>query len=228
MENNIVSPQIATLLQQSSARHDHLCPRQVLGVRIGLAGLDALGLSAPVSKKSALVIIETDGCFADGIEIATGATLGHRTLRVNDLGKIAATFVDVNTRQAVRISPALDARRRALCYAPDEPRHYFAQLLAYQIMPPEDLLQTRQVILDPPLEVLLSRPGVRLDCAICGEEIINERQVIVEGVVLCRTCANQGYYTTAETYAWQDGLTGLGGSARSVRPSKTHLAYSGS
>ena len=49
MENNIVSPRIATLLQQSSARHDHLCPRQVLGVRIGLAGLDALGLSAPVS-----------------------------------------------------------------------------------------------------------------------------------------------------------------------------------
>ena len=194
MKNNPISPNITDLLRLSSARHDHLCPRQVLGVRIGLAGLAALGLSAPVRKTSALVIVETDGCFADGIEVASGATVGHRTLRVNDLGKIAATFVDVNTGQAIRIAPALDARERALQYAPAEPRHYFAQLQAYQTLPNEQLLQFRQVILDPPVEVLLSRPAVRVNCAMCGEEIINERQVCVEGQVLCRTCAGQGYY----------------------------------
>jgi formylmethanofuran dehydrogenase subunit E len=201
MKNNPISPHITDLLRLSSARHDHLCPRQVLGVRIGLAGLAALGLSAPVRKTSALVIVETDGCFADGIEVASGATVGHRTLRVNDLGKIAATFVDVNTGQAIRIAPALDARQRALQYAPAEPRHYFAQLQAYQTLPNEQLLQFRQVILDPPVEVLLSRPAVRVNCAMCGEEIINERQVLVDGRPLCGACAHHGYYSLVEQYA---------------------------
>lgn len=200
---NIVSPHIANLLARSSARHDHLCPRQVLGVRIGLAGLDALGLSAPVCKQTALVILETDGCFADGVEVASGATVGHRTLRVNDLGKIAATFVDVVSGRAVRIAPAPDVRARVLSYAPHEPRHYFAQLAAYQVMPDNELLQFREVVLDPPIEVLLSKPGVRVSCALCGEEIINEREVLVHGDALCQTCAGQGYYRIEETVITQ-------------------------
>lgn len=185
---------IETLLEACAARHDHLCPRQVLGVRIGLAGLAALGLAAPLSKKTGLVIIETDGCFADGIEGASGATVGHRTLRVNDLGKIAATFVDVRGGRAVRVWPAPDCRALALLHAPHEPRHYFAQLESYRAMPDEDLLRIQTVVLDPPLEALLSRPGLRVNCSACGEEIINQREVLVDGAVLCRTCAGQGYY----------------------------------
>lgn len=43
--------------------------------------------------------------LADGIEIASGATIGHRTLRVHDLGKIGATFAHVKTARAIRLSP---------------------------------------------------------------------------------------------------------------------------
>ena len=189
-----MSPSLSDLLKISSARHDHLCPRQVLGARIGLAGLAALGLDAPVDKNTALVIVESDGCFADGIEVATGATVGHRTLRVNNFGKMAATFAEVKTGRAVRISPALDVRERALIYAPHEPRHYFAQLEGYQIMPYEELLRIQEVELHPTLEELMSKPIVRVNCDYCGEEIINEREVVADGAVLCRTCANDGYY----------------------------------
>ena len=192
--DNILSPQISRLLEQSSARHDHLCPRQVLGVRMGLAGLAALGLAAPVCKTTALVIIETDGCFADGIEVATGATVGHRTLRIEDIGKLAATFADVRSGRAVRISPVADARQRAGGYVPDEARHYFAQLQGYQIMPDRELFRYQDVVLDPPIDVLVSKPAVRVNCSICGEEIINERQLLVDGSLLCHTCAGQGYY----------------------------------
>jgi len=193
MENLLCSP-ISDLLQRSCARHDHLCPRQVLGVRIGLAGLSVLGLTAPVDKGSALVISETDGCFADGLEVASGATIGHRTLRVNDLGKIAATFVDVRTGRAVRFAPAVDARQRAWQYASHEPRHYFAQLQAYQEMPDDELLCFRDVLLDPSLDALLSRPALRVICSICGEDVINGRHLIVDALPLCGTCAGQGYY----------------------------------
>lgn len=169
----------------------------MLGVRIGLAGLAALGLKSPINKSTVLVIIESDGCFADGIEVATGATIGHRTLRVNDFGKMAATFADVKTGHAIRISPALNIRERALNYAPDEPRRYFAQLQGYQVMPDAELLRVQEVALNPTLEELISKPIVRVNCEYCGEEIINEREVVVNGTVLCRTCANDGYYLSS-------------------------------
>ncbi len=192
-------PDITELLTQSSRRHSHLCPRQVLGVRIGLTGMAALDLPSPRRNKRLLVILETDGCFADGIEAATGCTVGHRTLRVEDYGKIAATFVDVRTEQAVRIIPRLDVRRRAAVYAPGETRRYFAQLAGYQVMPDDELLAIQPVQLTRPAAEIVSRPGVRVDCAVCGEEIVNEREVLVEGRVLCRACAYGGYYATALT-----------------------------
>jgi len=185
---------LSEILQKSSARHDHLCPRQVLGARIGLAGLSALGMEAPICKSTALIIIESDGCFADGVEVATGATVGHRTLHVNDFGKIAATFADVKTGRAVRVSPVLDARERVWFYAPHEPRHYFAQLHGYQIMPEAELLRCQEVVLNPSLEELISKPALRAMCDYCGEEIINEREIVLDGITLCRTCANEGYY----------------------------------
>jgi formylmethanofuran dehydrogenase subunit E len=44
-----------------------------------------------------LTILETDGCAADGVSAATGCWVGRRTLRVEDFGKVAATFVDTQT-----------------------------------------------------------------------------------------------------------------------------------
>jgi formylmethanofuran dehydrogenase subunit E len=185
------------VLKISAARHSHLCPRQVLGARIGLTGVSALGMEIPINDKRLLVILETDGCFADGVEAATGCTIGHRTLRVEDYGKVAATFVDVKTGQAVRIAPALDVRQRAYAYAPDEKRHYFAQLAAYQVMPERELLSIQEVYLNTPVEALVSRPGVRVNCELCGVEIINEREVNRDGMTLCRSCAGAAYYQPA-------------------------------
>ena len=189
-----VSTFLSVLLKESSARHDHLCPRQVLGVRMGLAGLAAIGLEAPMPRKAALIIIETDGCFADGIEIATGAVVGHRTLRLADEGKIAATFTNLKTKTSIRLAPHLDIRQRALTYAPNVKTKYYAQLKGYQLMPESELFSFQEVTLNPSPEAIISRPGVRTKCGNCGEEIINERQVFINGETLCKTCAGSSYY----------------------------------
>ena len=189
---------LTRLLEVSSARHTHLCPRQVLGARIGLAGASALGLDIPRRDKRLLVILETDGCFADGIEAATGCTVGHRTLRIEDYGKIAATFVDVETERTLRIAPQPDLRHRAFSYADGESRHYFAQLQAYQSMPDDELLTIQPIILTTPVQEIVSRAGVRVNCDACGEEIINEREVILHGRVLCRACGWGSYYASVE------------------------------
>lgn len=189
---------LQTILAQSSERHKHLCPRQVLGARIGLAGTAALGLEVPRRDKRLLTIVETDGCFADGVEVATGCTMGHRTLRLADYGKIGAVFVDVKTETAVRIFPQLDVRQKARLYAPEEKKHYFAQLVGYQRMPDDELLHIRAVRLTTSVQKIVSRAGVRVNCAACGEEIINEREVMVEKRPLCRACAELAYYAEEE------------------------------
>lgn len=185
---------LSQLLEKSSQHHNHLCPRQILGVRIGLAGMKALGLEANQGTKRLLVILETDGCFTDGITAATNCTVGHRTLRVEDYGKVAATFVDTQTGRVVRVAPTLDIREQACACCPDESRHYFAQMQAYQIMPDEQMMTITDVKLMTPVEQIVSRPGVRVDCTSCGEEIMNEREVIVDGQPLCRACAGASYY----------------------------------
>jgi len=182
------------ILARTSARHQHLCPRQILGARIGMAGGAALGLPLPRTDKRLLVILETDGCFADGVEVATGCTVGHRTLRVVDYGKIAATLIDTKTEEAIRLAPQLDVREKADLYAPHEPRRYFAQLHAYQIMPDSELLTIQAVTLTTPVKALISRAGLRVNCATCGEEIINERELLCEGRPLCQSCAGNRYY----------------------------------
>jgi formylmethanofuran dehydrogenase subunit E len=194
-ENN----QIHGLLSQLAARR-RLCPRQVLGVRIGLAGPAALGLETPRQDKRLLVIAETDGCFLDGLEAASGTSPKRRTMRIVDYGKVAASFIDVKTRITVRVSPRLDIRQRAHLYAPDEKRRYYAMLQAYQTMPEEELLEIQEVELDPPVEVLIGRAGLRTACDLCGEEIINQRQVEREGLSLCRACAGDAYYRTASSF----------------------------
>ncbi len=183
-----------TLLQKSATDHSHLCPRQVLGVRMGLAGLAAVGVKAPVTPRTALVIIETAGCFADGIRVATGATVGHRTLRVEDTGKIAATFTCLDGEASVRLAPNSNIRTLALEYASQEKRNYFAQLKGYQLMPDDELFSFQRVDLVIPAGQIMSRQSARATCSKCGEEIINEREVVLEGKTLCRTCAFGGYY----------------------------------
>ena len=190
----MLSPDLQAILAASSARHNHLCPRQILGARIGIAGATALGLDLPRTDKRLLIFVETDGCFADGVEVATGCAMGHRTLRLEDYGKIAAVFVDVASERAVRVAPRLDVRERAYAYAPGERRHYFAQLQGYQAMPDDELLTIRPVALATPVAAIVSRPIVRANCAQCGEEIINEREIGRNGETLCRNCAGPGYY----------------------------------
>jgi formylmethanofuran dehydrogenase subunit E len=189
-----VAPDLQAILEESAARHDHLCPRQVLGARIGLAGMAVLGIQTSKIDKRTLIIAETDGCFIDGLEAATGASVGHRTLRIEDYGKVGATFIDVRSGRAVRVAPLANIRRRAASCVQGARSRYHAQLEAYQHMHDGEMFSLSEVSLTTPVQTLISRPGVRVTCNQCGEEIINEREATRDGMILCRACAGSAYY----------------------------------
>lgn len=188
----------ASLLQRSAALHDHLCPRQVLGVRIGQYAAALLALDLPQRDKRLFTFVETDGCFADGVAVATGCWLGRRTLRLCDYGKVAATFVDTERERAIRIWPAPTARTRAAYYAPNAESHWHAQLAGYRVMPAAELLCAQAVTLTLSLAAIISQPGKRTICTMCGEEILNAREVAGAAGPVCRGCAGEEYYIRAE------------------------------
>ena len=183
------------LLEKTSALHNHLCPRQVLGVRMGMLASELLSMDLPQTNKRLITFVETDGCFADGIAVATGCWLGHRTIRLMDYGKIAATFVDTKSDRAFRVSVHPDSRANAKEAEPDARSRWHGQLEAYKAMPLEKLLVWQPVTMNLSMDALISRPVVRVNCARCGEEIVNEREIIIDGEPVCRACAGDAYYS---------------------------------
>jgi formylmethanofuran dehydrogenase subunit E len=79
------------------ALHGHKCPAMPLGLRAGLAAMEALGVQhAPDGQLSALVEIDRNHCstcFADGVQVATGCTFGKGNIRSLGYGKFALTLI---------------------------------------------------------------------------------------------------------------------------------------
>lgn len=170
----------------------------MLGVRIGLLAGRLLEIPLPQPERRLLAIAETDGCFVDGLSAATGCYVGRRTLRIEDYGKTAVTFVDTLTEKAIRIAPNNNVREFAWDYAPSARNKWEAQLIGYRYIPDELLFHWQQVELKIPLKQIIGQAGKRITCEICGEEIINQREVIHEGTILCKSCAGEAYFRYAE------------------------------
>lgn len=88
--------------------HGHKCPAMPMGIRAGLAALDALGVTRAQDKE---LVVEAEtgegqaaGCFVDGIMVATGATYGKSNIKKLRYGKMAFTLIDTATGRAVRVS----------------------------------------------------------------------------------------------------------------------------
>ena len=177
------------LLKESSASHGHQCAGQVLGVRLAMAGCREVGIDEPKGCKKLVVLVEIDRCATDAIQAVTGCSLGKRTLKFLDYGKMAATFVNTETQHAVRVLAKDDARELARLYAPGAATPGEAQKQAYAAMPEELLFSIQPARIDIPEENMPGFRGVRVNCASCGEGINLRREVRVGGRTLCIPCA---------------------------------------
>ena len=182
-------------LAQAAQSHGHMCPGQVLGVRMAMLGLSTLGIDDPIKhRKRLLTFVEIDRCATDAVSLVTGCRLGKRSLKYLDYGKVAATFVDLESRQAVRIVARDDARQKAKAMAGDFSDPYQQQLEAYKVMSDDELFTRQRVRVKLRPEDLPGRPRSRVPCDRCGEGINDGRESSVNGQTLCRNCAGESYY----------------------------------
>lgn len=197
------------LLAESEALHGHVCPGQVLGVRMALLGCRELGIEDSRKETKRLVVyVEIDRCAADAIQVVTGCKLGKRTMKHVDYGKLAATFIDLSTGKAVRIAARAEARAKATLWGSLEGTKYETEVAAYKAMADEELFHIESVAVQIPVEDLPGPPKSRVMCEECGEEVNDCREVMVAGKVLCRACAWGGYYQRYGTPEKEHALPG--------------------
>jgi formylmethanofuran dehydrogenase subunit E len=184
------------LLAESVKIHGHLCPGQVLGVKMSILGLSNIGIEDARGKdrKSLIVFVEMDRCATDALQSVTGSSLGHRTMKFMDYGKMAATFLNLRTGKAVRVVAREEAREKAKELFPEIENQYAGQIEAYKVMTDEDLFVTMEVMVKVRPEDMPGRPLGRIICEACGEYVQDMREVYQDGRKLCRACAYGGYY----------------------------------
>lgn len=185
------------LLEECGRLHGHLCAGQLLGVRMALLGCRLVGLTDPrgADRKKVIVWVEIDRCMADAVGAVTGVRLGRRSLKYFDYGKVAATFLNTETGEAVRVVALDESRALADERYPQIESKKERQFRAYREASEAELFRVERVSvkygeLDAP-----GRPRTRVTCAECGEGINDGRESKgAGGVLLCQPCARGGYY----------------------------------
>lgn len=93
--------------------HGHKCPAMPMGLRVGAAAMNRLGVErARDGQLLALVELGDEHCatcFADGVQMITGCTFGKGNIKKLHYGKWGVTLVDVADNRAVRVTPRSEA-----------------------------------------------------------------------------------------------------------------------
>lgn len=192
------------LLASSSEAHGHLCPGQVVGVRIAILGCRLIGLDDPQSRtqiKNLIVYVEMDRCTADAVAHVTGVKLGRRSLKFVDYGIMAASFVNLETGKAFRVVSTEASRVLAPAYAPGVPGKHPQQLEAYKRMPDSVLFRVEEVTIDICDADLPGPTRYKTTCVGCGQVVRDRREVTVDGRPYCAPCAGRAYFRNVRSIA---------------------------
>ena len=177
------------LLDKARIFHGEVCAGIVLGVRITMAGMQALGMDPMQRNRDLLVFVEIDRCMTDAVQAITGCSLGRRTLKYHDYGRFAATFHDMAGRRSIRVA----SRQQTSLDRKVDLRE------VYKTIPQDELLVLQEVVLNIDEGQLPGFPKVVEQCGRCKEMVFDDRHVVRNGQVLCRVCSGQSccYYGPA-------------------------------
>jgi formylmethanofuran dehydrogenase subunit E len=196
-----------SLLEGSVAAHGHLCPGQVVGVRMAMLGCRLIGLDEPTCRdqiKKLIVFVEMDRCTADAVAYVTGVKLGRRSLKFVDYGIMAATFVNLQNGKAYRVISTEEARDLAPVYAPEAAIKSSQQQEAYKRMPDSVLFRVQKVGLKLTEFDMPGPTRSKVICSRCGQIVRDHREVIQGGHIFCKPCTDDSYFTDPRDITWPD------------------------
>jgi len=176
------------LLNKAKEFHGDACPGIAMGTRMTLAGMEELGMNPLERNRDLIVFVEIDRCATDAVQAITGCSLGKRTLKFRGYGKFGITFLDLSSGKAVRVSglnkPSQNINGQTMSDVSTEILN----------KPDAELFKIQPVKVDLPEKDVPGLPLNRSNCEKCGEDIMDYREVEVDGKTLCKSCAEGTYY----------------------------------
>lgn len=211
IESLIEKDDLRGLLNKASELHGHLCNYLVYGVIAGHYGLKKLGVKN-TGMEEIIVILETNNCFSDGIQVVTGCSFGNNALIYRDFGKTAVTL-SRRDGKAIRLSmkPEYDDE---IGNRYPEPYSLFDKLITKREKgSPEEFGRMMSLFakmaseeIDIPAETIFKIEELNIDlpefapifesikCSVCGENIMKSRAIEKNDNFYCIPCSKTQYY----------------------------------
>lgn len=184
--------------------HGHKCPAMPNGLRVGAAAMNALGVER--TGDSALIAMLDLGedhcatCFADGVQVITGCTMGKGNIKKTHKGKWALTLIDKKNSKAVRVTPKAEAMLA------NKETEFFKEYREKGVPPtqvPEDVVEPLvKKVMGAPEEMIMDISEVfnydwnepphsfaGFVCDECGEMVVEEYGRIKGDKHVCIDCA---------------------------------------
>jgi len=199
------------LIERAGRFHGHICPFLVLGLRASEIAMEKLGLGkvgeAETVGEEVLAIVECNNCFADGVQVATGCTLGNNCLIYLDVGKNALTLVRRSDWKGVRVY--VDAEKISEKYFQKDASELFDKVVVRREGAPEDAEKLRKLwteigyvmgnISEEELKIEEVKVGEierapifeSIRCEKCGELTMKTRIRHVDGKPFCLSCLGE-------------------------------------
>jgi formylmethanofuran dehydrogenase subunit E len=211
IEEALAAGNLTRLLELSGLLHGHFCPGSATGIKAGARAVHELGVKS-TGMEEIIAIVETNSCFADGVQMVTGCSFGNNGLVYRDFGKTALTLARRNG-EAVRVaarpdSNALDrypeaaalfrkvVKERRGTAADDEKLRMVWIEVAFAMLeiPDEELFNIKRLTIEVPA---YARIFGNARCSVCGENVMEPRARLKESRPVCLPCSGEDYYQLA-------------------------------
>jgi formylmethanofuran dehydrogenase subunit E len=216
IEEAVAAGDLPRLLEISGLLHGHYCPGSAMGVKAAARAVRDLGAKS-TGMEEIVAIVETNSCFADGVQMVTGCSLGNNGLVYRDFGKTALTLArrdgeavrvairpDVNVLdrypEAAALFQKVIKERRGTAEEDEKLRKMWIDVsFAVLDIPDDEFLKVEKMTIAVPA---YARIFGSARCSVCGESIMEPRARLRDGRPVCLTCSGQDYYQLAG-----DGIT---------------------
>lgn len=162
--------------------HGHACPGLAIGYRAAEAALNILGNQRDVDEEL-VAVVENDSCAVDALQSVLSCTVGKGNMIFTNYGKQVFTIGCRKTGRAVRVALKFSAFGKPAGSKEEK----MNQILKTPI---NELFEISETDLALPRKAMVFQT---VQCASCGEGVMESKARIREGKIVCPACA--GEYT---------------------------------
>ena len=206
IQKHIMAGDTEKLLILAAQMHGHYCPGLAMGVMAAVYAMQQLGADDSDGLEDLLAIVETNNCFADGVQLVTGCSFGNNSLIFQDLGKTAFTLTRRDCK-GVRVISRHESPDYIRASFPDFDERY-KRVVREQVRDEAEVAGFKRSGIERSFGTLgldfdrmfdTQRVTVEIPdyapshgsevCARCGESVMATRTVQADDATLCLKCA---------------------------------------